>query len=156
MRDGVEAADAWDEIAAIPFYALPHDRRREGTIDIRGLFYASPATPLPLPQTVAGDWGCPDFSLGIVVQGDQVNVDVGIVVAPLSPRSHGVRWLHDFHEQGLQLKIVPFAVTAGFPKPPFRAVFRHRSGGHEIDAAVLPSARHSCWEGERRWRTNPR
>jgi len=74
MRDGVEAADAWDEIAAIPFYALPHDRSREGTIDIRGLFYALPATPHPLPQTVAGNWGCPEFSLGIVAQGDQVNV----------------------------------------------------------------------------------
>jgi hypothetical protein len=74
MRDGVEAADAWDEIAAIPFYALPHDRRREGTIDIRGLFYALPATPYPLPQTVAGNWECADFSLDIAAQGDQVTV----------------------------------------------------------------------------------
>src|SRR5437867_8869853 len=34
LREQVERADAWDRIEAIPFFALPWDRRRAGSIPI--------------------------------------------------------------------------------------------------------------------------
>lgn len=38
MRDAVEAAHAWDQVAEVPFFALPLDRKREGAIEIGDLF----------------------------------------------------------------------------------------------------------------------
>jgi len=43
VRQAVEAAHVWDQVADIPFFAFPPDRQRPGSIEVGGLFRASPA-----------------------------------------------------------------------------------------------------------------
>lgn len=76
MRDAVEVAGAWNDVASIPFFALAPDRRREGAIEVGGLFYALPANSEAPKQTLVGDWECEGFSLGIAAKGDQYTVRV--------------------------------------------------------------------------------
>jgi hypothetical protein len=77
MREGVEAQRAWDQIAEIPFYALPPNRMRGGTIAVGGLFYALPAASAPAISTnVLGAWNCEEagFSLDLAARGEQLTV----------------------------------------------------------------------------------
>ena len=69
MREAVEAAHGWNDVDEIAFFALPRDRRREGTIDIGGVFYALPPEPRSAPSGIAGNWKCDDFSLEIAGEG---------------------------------------------------------------------------------------
>ncbi len=55
MRSGIESRQAWNEIAEIPFFAVPPERRREGLVPIppdKPIFYALPGTR----DAIAGTW----------------------------------------------------------------------------------------------------
>jgi hypothetical protein len=80
MREGVEAQHAWEEIAEIPFFALPFDRKREGTIPVGGLFHALPSAGAPAPSpSVLGLWNCKeaDFSLDLTARGEELIASAG-------------------------------------------------------------------------------
>jgi hypothetical protein len=77
MRDGVEAAHAWEQVAEIPFFALPPDRKRPGAIGIGGLFYALPATTTDTSRGIPGAWTCDDFEIDFHADGDRIAVDAG-------------------------------------------------------------------------------
>jgi hypothetical protein len=73
MREGVAAARAWDEIESVPFFALPKDRRRQGTVSIDGLFHAVAIGADGAVESATGDWTCrtnddTDFALAITEQ----------------------------------------------------------------------------------------
>jgi len=72
MRDAVDAGHAWNDIAEIAFFALPKDRRRQGTIEVGGLFAALPMAAAAPPAGIAGTWNCDGFSIDIAVQGGRV------------------------------------------------------------------------------------
>jgi hypothetical protein len=79
MREGVEAQHAWDQVAEIPFFALPPDRVRTGTIAVGGLFYALPAASRSAaPPTVLGEWNCAEagFSVDLSAKGEQLKAAV--------------------------------------------------------------------------------
>jgi hypothetical protein len=80
MREGVEAQRAWDQIAEIPFFALPLDRKRESTVTVHGLFHALPPAGAPaVPASVLGVWNCKeaDFSLELAARGEELTVSAG-------------------------------------------------------------------------------
>lgn len=90
LKEGMESARAWNQVAEIPFFALPLDRKREGTVEVGGLFRALPVA-FPEPQrSVLGSWDCRDegFSLSLTAEGDRVTVST-----PGMPPSTGA--LHD-------------------------------------------------------------
>ena len=78
MRDGVEAAHAWNQIAEIPFFALPPDRKRSGAMEVGdGLFYA---LPVAVPETslgILGSWNCDDLQIDFRADGERIAVDAG-------------------------------------------------------------------------------
>lgn len=76
MREGVEAQHVWDQITEIPFFALPPNRMRRGTIAVGGLFYALPASAPAMPANVLGTWNCKEagFSLDLAARGEQLTV----------------------------------------------------------------------------------
>jgi hypothetical protein len=79
MREGVEAQHAWDQVTEIPFFALPPDRVRTGTIAVDGLFYALPAASgSAAPPTVLGEWNCAEagFSVELSAKGEQLKAVV--------------------------------------------------------------------------------
>jgi len=82
MREGVSAARAWDQVEAIPFYALAPDRRRAGTVAVAGgLFYGLPPDRQWPPESAAGEWDCVtadklDFTLAIVARDGSIRVDL--------------------------------------------------------------------------------
>jgi hypothetical protein len=78
MREGVEAARAWRQVAEIPFFALPRDRRREGAVQVGGLFYAVAPDSAGEPASVAGSWDCKDhdFTLDLRADGERLTAVV--------------------------------------------------------------------------------
>jgi hypothetical protein len=78
MRDGVDAAHAWDQVAGIPFFALPPDRKRAGTIEIGGLFYALPVAAAKTTPGVLGAWTCDeDLEVDFRAEGERIAVEAG-------------------------------------------------------------------------------
>jgi hypothetical protein len=79
MREGVEAQHAWDQVAEIPFFALPSDRARAGAVAVDGLFYALPSAVAPAsPPSVLGAWHCADagFSVELRAKGERLQAAV--------------------------------------------------------------------------------
>jgi len=82
MREGVSAARAWDQVEAVPFFALAPDRRRAGSVAVGEAFYAVPLAAQAPPESAAGDWTCTtndrlDFSLAIAARdGNDRHVSV--------------------------------------------------------------------------------
>jgi hypothetical protein len=78
MGEGVEAARAWNQVVDIPFFALPRDRQRAGTVEIAGLFYALPPASTAAPPSVLGAWECqdPGFSLDLAAEGERLTAHV--------------------------------------------------------------------------------
>jgi len=79
MREGVSAARAWDQVEAIPFFALAPDRRRTGSVPVGEAFYAVPLAAQAPPESAAGDWTCTtndrlDFSLAIAARDGNVRL----------------------------------------------------------------------------------
>jgi len=72
MRDGVESEHAWNEVVEIAFFALPKDRKRPGTVEVGGLFYALPTVAAAAPVTISGTWNCEDFSIDLIADGERV------------------------------------------------------------------------------------
>jgi hypothetical protein len=75
-KEGLDTARAWTQIAEIPFFAIPPDRKRAGIIEIGSLFGALPAeAQVPAPG-VTGSWQCRDagFALTITADGDRLKV----------------------------------------------------------------------------------
>lgn len=72
MRDGVEAARAWGQVAEIPFFALAPDRRRNGAVEIARTFYAVPLAAARPPESAEGQWDCKadDLPFVLTVQRD--------------------------------------------------------------------------------------
>jgi hypothetical protein len=79
MREGVEAAHAWDQVADVPFFALPRDRRRSGTIEIGGgLFYGLPVSAAAGSPGISGAWNCDgDLQIEFRADGERISVDAG-------------------------------------------------------------------------------
>jgi hypothetical protein len=76
MREGVEAAHAWSQVEEVPFFALPPDRKRPGTVAVGGgLFYALPAADTPASTDILGLWSCEDWQLDIFMDGGRIAVD---------------------------------------------------------------------------------
>jgi hypothetical protein len=81
MREGVAAARAWNQVESVPFFALAPDRRRAGTVEVAGTFYAVPLAGQAPPQSAAGDWDCVtndkmDFSLAIAAHDGSLRLDI--------------------------------------------------------------------------------
>lgn len=58
LREQLAAKGAWSEVAEVPFYALPVDRRGEDGILVGGLFAALPPEPMPQDRGIDGRWSC--------------------------------------------------------------------------------------------------
>ena len=78
MREGVEAAQAWNDVVEVPFFALPLDRRRPGTVPVSALFTALPPTSKEEPPSVLGEWDCKseDTTVELAAQGDQLTAQI--------------------------------------------------------------------------------
>jgi hypothetical protein len=81
MREGVAAARAWNQVEAVPFFALAPDRRRAGTVPVAGAFYVVPLAGQAPPESAAGEWNCTtddgtDFSLAISARDGSIRLDV--------------------------------------------------------------------------------
>ena len=81
MREGVAAARAWNQVEAVPFFALAPDRRRAGTVQVAGVFYAVAPDGPASSQSPGGDWNCftddrTDFSLAIAARDGSVRLDI--------------------------------------------------------------------------------
>ncbi len=81
MREGVSAARAWNQVEAVPFFALAPDRRRDGTVQVAGVFYAVAPDGLAQSQSAAGDGDCltndkRDFSLAIAAYDGRLRLDI--------------------------------------------------------------------------------
>lgn len=76
MRDGVEEAHAWEQVVEAPFFALPRDRKRPGTIEIGGLFYALPVNVRAAPPGMLGRWRCDESEMELSADGDRIAVGV--------------------------------------------------------------------------------
>jgi hypothetical protein len=76
MKEGMDAARAWAQVAEIPFFALPLDRKREGAMEIGGLFGALPVALPQAPISALGSWECREegFSLSLAAEGEQLTV----------------------------------------------------------------------------------
>jgi hypothetical protein len=98
MREGVTAAGAWDQVQEVPFFALPLDRRRSGTVPVAGLFHAV-ALDGRSPDSAAGDWSCTtddktNFALQI---GDQGSVQLDLLGEQFTNGT--------FREEGLRVNV---------------------------------------------------
>ena len=81
MREGVAAARAWNQVEAVPFFALAPDRRRTGTVQVAGVFYAASPSEPASSESAAGDWDCSTddrtvFSLAIAARDGSVRLDI--------------------------------------------------------------------------------
>jgi hypothetical protein len=81
MRDGVAAARAWNQVEAVPFFALPPDRRRAGTEAVANVFYALPPAGQAPSESAAGEWTCmtndeTSFSLAIAARDGSIRLDI--------------------------------------------------------------------------------
>ena len=81
MREGVAAAHAWNQVEAVPFFALAPDRRRAGTVPVAGVFYAVPLVGQAPPESAAGEWNCTTndnmhFSLAIAARDGSIRLDI--------------------------------------------------------------------------------
>jgi hypothetical protein len=81
MREGVAAAHAWNQVEAVPFFALAPDRRRAGTVPVAGVFYAVPLVGQAPPESGAGEWNCTTndnmhFSLAIAARDGSIRLDI--------------------------------------------------------------------------------
>jgi hypothetical protein len=78
MRDGVEAAHAWEQIAEIPFFALAPNRRRPGAIEIGGLFFALPVAAASSSSGILGSWNCDEgLQIDFRADGEHIALDAG-------------------------------------------------------------------------------
>jgi hypothetical protein len=75
LREQVAGAGAWKDVVEVPFFALPADRPREGSILVDNLFYALPASGRS--DLLSGTWSCKaagsDLILALQQHGDSVN-----------------------------------------------------------------------------------
>ena len=81
MREGVAAARAWNQVEAVPFFALSPDRRRAGAVPVAGAFYAAPLAGQAPPESAAGEWSCTadeetEFSLAIAAHDGSIRLDI--------------------------------------------------------------------------------
>jgi hypothetical protein len=127
MREGVVAAQAWDQVASVPFFALAQDRRRAGTIPIADLFYALPYA-MQAPDSAAGDWICKtmdktDFTLAISGRDGSIRLDI------LGEQSTKGAYNKDFLETEVTLGGITYHLTGLYSEGTLAGSWKEDGGG---------------------------